>query len=90
MQVQLGGEASGPLRGVRGVDASAAVSGPLCGQILGDLSINGFGSQGPYRDPPAYGSVTQGLTGFFPTQGSADARAREWHHPPKHSEFRQP
>jgi crotonobetainyl-CoA:carnitine CoA-transferase CaiB-like acyl-CoA transferase len=33
------------------------------------VSINGFGSDGPYRDLPAYDSVIQGIGGFMHTQG---------------------
>ena len=33
------------------------------------VSINGFGSEGPYRDLPAYDSVIQGIGGFMHTQG---------------------
>jgi crotonobetainyl-CoA:carnitine CoA-transferase CaiB-like acyl-CoA transferase len=32
-------------------------------------SINGFGSQGPYAQLPAYDMVIQGLVGFMPIQG---------------------
>lgn len=33
------------------------------------LSINGFGSDGPYADLPAYDMVMQGLVGLMPEQG---------------------
>lgn len=33
------------------------------------VSINGFGSAGPYADYPAYDTVVQGLTGMMPIQG---------------------
>jgi len=33
------------------------------------VSINGFGSDGPYATLPAYDHVIQGLTGLMPTQG---------------------
>ena len=33
------------------------------------VSVNGFGSDGPYRDLPAYDNVIQGLVGFAAVQG---------------------
>jgi crotonobetainyl-CoA:carnitine CoA-transferase CaiB-like acyl-CoA transferase len=35
------------------------------------LSINGFGSDGPYAGLPAYDMVMQGLTGLMPEQGGS-------------------
>lgn len=35
------------------------------------VSINGFGSEGPYADLPAYDTVVQGLTGMMPVQGGS-------------------
>ena len=37
MQVDFGGSSSGPFAGLTVVDFSNVVSGPLCGQIFGDL-----------------------------------------------------
>jgi len=167
MDIMLGGTARGPLAGLRVLDVSTVVSGPLCTQVLGDLgadvwkvegprgdstrmmgppfrggytpifaqfnrnkrslvvdlkrpealavlrrlagradvlvenfrpgvmdrlglgyetlaaanpglvyvSINGFGSDGPYRDLPAYDGVIQGLVGFACVQGGAGTPA---------------
>lgn len=39
------------------------------------VSVNGFGDDGPYADWPAYDPVVQGLVGFMPIQGTANAPA---------------
>lgn len=36
------------------------------------VTINGFGSDGPYAHLPAYDQVIQGLSGFMPIQGTAE------------------
>jgi len=36
------------------------------------VSVNGFGSSGPYADQPAYDMTIQGLVGFMPIQGTKD------------------
>jgi crotonobetainyl-CoA:carnitine CoA-transferase CaiB-like acyl-CoA transferase len=37
------------------------------------LSLNGFGSDGPYAELPAYDQVIQGMTGLMPEQGGEAA-----------------
>lgn len=54
MQVDLGGEAKGPLAGVKVLDVSTIVSGPLCAQILGDLGADVVKVEPPTGDTARY------------------------------------
>jgi crotonobetainyl-CoA:carnitine CoA-transferase CaiB-like acyl-CoA transferase len=67
MQVDLGGKPQGPLAGVRVLDISSIVSGPLCAQILGDFGADVVKVEPPGGDTARY-LGTEGpaaLSGIF-------------------------
>ena len=67
MQVDIGGSPTGPLAGIRVLDISTIVSGPLCAQILGDLGADVVKIEPPRGDSARYLGVEgpAGMAGVF-------------------------
>jgi crotonobetainyl-CoA:carnitine CoA-transferase CaiB-like acyl-CoA transferase len=68
MKVDIGGEAGGPLAGIKVLDLSTIVSGPLCAQALGDFGADVVKVEAPpIGDTARYlgGIQKAGMTGFF-------------------------
>ena len=68
MKIEIGGEPHGPLAGIKVVDLSTIVSGPLCAQALGDLGADVVKVEAPPIGDTARiigGIQKAGMTGFF-------------------------
>jgi crotonobetainyl-CoA:carnitine CoA-transferase CaiB-like acyl-CoA transferase len=67
VKLNLGGAAEGPLAGLRVLDLSSVVSGPLCTQILGDLGADVVKVEPPSGETGRVlgGAHRAGMTGFF-------------------------
>lgn len=67
MDVALEGKATGPLAGVRVIDVSAVISGPLCGMILGDLGADVIKVESPPNGDLSryFGQGPRGLGSLF-------------------------
>jgi crotonobetainyl-CoA:carnitine CoA-transferase CaiB-like acyl-CoA transferase len=67
MDIRLSGSPQGPLKGIRVIDITAMITGPLCAQQLGDLGADVI------KIEPTHGEVARwmappqeaGLTGFY-------------------------
>ena len=67
MDIKLGGQPAGPLKGIRVIDITTQITGPLCSQQLGDLGADVI------KVEPLHGEVARwmappqeaGLTGYY-------------------------
>jgi crotonobetainyl-CoA:carnitine CoA-transferase CaiB-like acyl-CoA transferase len=76
MRIALGEDTTGPLAGIRVLDLSTIVSGPLCAQILGDLGAEVTKIEARAGDTSRYlgGERRADMTGFF-TQFNRNKRS---------------
>ena len=76
MDIKLSGTPQGPLKGIRVIDITSMITGPLCSQQLGDLGADVI------KIEPTHGEISRwmappqkaGLTGFY-TQMNRNKRS---------------